>query len=141
MTRYLLLDNNEFIRPLLKTCNNSLKSTGKDCEGSQKTLSEVFTQDAVIGAIERDTVPVAVDIDTQKEMCKRYRVEWTPAFVICDNEGNELERWEGYLPKEDFVPQLILSKGLAPFHLQPYAEAPGQSALLIAEHPASELLP
>ena len=115
--------------------------TGKDCEGSQKTLSEVFTQDEVIGAIERDTVPVAVDIDTQKEMCKRYRVEWTPAFVICDNEGNELERWEGYLPKEDFVPQLILSKGLAAFHLQRYDEAVREFELLIDEHPASELLP
>ena len=115
--------------------------TAKDCEGSQKTLNEVLTDDAVTAAIERETVPVMVDIETHKELAEQFRVEWTPAFVICDCGGNQLERWEGYLPKEDFVPQLMLAKGLAAFHLQRFDETVRELEMLIEEHPASELIP
>lgn len=115
--------------------------TGKDCEGSQKTLSEVLTNEQVITAIERETVPVMAGVEAHKELCEKYRVEWTPAFVLCDCDGNELERWEGYLPKDDFIPQLLMSKGLAAFHLQRFDEAVREFEMLIEEHPASELIP
>ena len=61
--------------------------------------------------------------------------------MICDEEGNALERLEGYLPAEDFVPQLILAKGLADFHLQRHEDAIGEFEMILENHPTSELVP
>src|SRR3989304_9154504 len=85
---------------------------GQECEGSKKMLNEVLTDEKVAVAIERETAPMMVDVEKGQELARRFKVDWTPAFVICDDEGNELERIEGYLPTEDFIPQLLLSKGL-----------------------------
>src|SRR3990170_2615417 len=46
-----------------------------------------------------------------------------------------------FTPKEDFVPQLMLAKGLAAFHLQRFDETVRELEMLIEEHPASELVP
>ena len=113
----------------------------QDCEGSKKMLNEVLTDEKVITAIERETAPIMVDIEKDQELARRFKIEWTPAFVICDEEGNALERLEGYLPAEDFVPQLLLAKGLADFHLQRHEDAIREFELIVEGNPASELVP
>lgn len=111
------------------------------CEGSKKMLSEVLTDERVTAAIERETAPIKVNVDEDHELARRFRVDWTPAFVLCDDEGNAIERIEGYLPAEDFVPQLLLSKGLADFHMQRHDDAVKEFNLICEEHPASDLVP
>lgn len=115
--------------------------TSKGCAGSEKTMNEVLTDEAVIAAIERDCVPVRVDAGEDLEMAERFRVGWTPAFVVCDEEGNALERWEGYIPSGDFIPQLILAKGLSAFHLGRHEEAVREFGMLVEDYPGSELVP
>ena len=115
--------------------------TSPGCEGSQKVLQEVLTDEKCVAAIERETVPVSIHITKDTEMAMKYRVDWTPSFVVCDEEGNALERWEGYLPAEDFIPQLLLSKGLSAFHMQRFDEAEREFEMIVDDHPASELVP
>lgn len=114
---------------------------GKECEGSKKMLGEVLNDEKVVRAIERETAPMMVDVEGDRELARRFKVDWTPTFVICDDEGNALERIEGYLPAEDFIPQLLLSKGLADFHLQRHEDAIKEFELIVEEHPTSELVP
>lgn len=114
---------------------------GKECEGSNKMLNEVLTDEKVALAIERETAPMMVDVEQDQELARRFKVDWTPAFVICDDEGNALERIEGYLPREEFIPQFILAKGLADFHLQRHEDAIREFELIVEEHPGSELVP
>lgn len=113
----------------------------QDCEGSLKTLNEVMTDDKVVSAIERETAPVMVDIEQNQDLAREYRVDWTPAFIICDEDGKELERWVGFLPSEDFIPQITLSKGLAAFHLGRHDEAIREFEMILDEHAGSELVP
>lgn len=113
----------------------------EDCEGSKKMLNEVLTDEKVMAAIERETAPIKVNVDEEHELARRFKVDWTPAFVICDEEGNALERIEGYLPAEDFIPQLLLSKGLADFHLQRHEDAIKEFEVICEEHPNSDLVP
>lgn len=115
--------------------------TRTGCEGSLRTMQETLTNEDVIEAVERDTVPVKVNIDEHRELAERFRVDWTPAFVICDEEGGALERWEGYLPPEDFIPQLLLAKGISAFHLQMHDEAIREFEMIVEGHPASDLVP
>ncbi len=111
------------------------------CEGSMKTIEEVFRNESVIDLIERETAPVMINAEDSAELARRYHVDWTPAVVIADESGAELERWVGYLPAEDFMAQLMLSKGLAAFHLDRLVEAEREFDLLIDGFPESELVP
>lgn len=109
--------------------------------GSVKMLEEGFKNDSVIRVIERETAPVMINVDGSKDIVKKYRVEWTPTFVITDEKGEELDRWVGYLPPEDFIPQLMLSTALADFHLGRLDDAISEFEQLIEQYPKSEFVP
>ncbi len=111
------------------------------CEGSMKTIDSVLTDDAVVALVERETAPVIINTESSAELAKKYRIDWTPAFVVADESGVELERWVGYLPAEEFMAQLMLSKGLAAFHLDRLVEAEREFDMLIDGFPTSELVP
>jgi len=112
-----------------------------DEEGSKKTMLETMSDPNVIKLIERDFSPVMVNMKESRDAVKLRHIDWTPAFVVCDETGAELERWVGYLPAEDFKAQAILSKGLAALHLGRHDEATALFEELISEFPASELVP
>jgi hypothetical protein len=109
--------------------------------GSDKMLNEVLSDEKVVATVERETAPVLVKVEENQELAKRFKVDWTPAFVICDDEGNALERLDGYLPAEDFIPQFILSKGIADFHLQRHEDAISEFELIVDQYPSSDLVP
>lgn len=111
------------------------------CEGSLKTIEEVFRDESVIDLIEREAAPIMINAEDSAELARKYRVDWTPAFVIADESGVELERWVGYLPADDFRAQLMLSKGLGAFHLDRLVEAEREFDMLIDNFPESELVP
>ena len=83
----------------------------KGCEGSLKMTEDTLRNDKVVDIIERETAPLSFDIDERADLAKEYHVDWTPAFVIADEEGEALERWVGYLPPEEFIAQLTVAKG------------------------------
>ncbi|MBI5810520.1 MAG: thioredoxin fold domain-containing protein [Deltaproteobacteria bacterium] len=112
-----------------------------DCEGSKKMIKETLADERVVGVIERDTAPLIFNTAIEADLARKYRVDWTPTFIIADEKGNELERWVGYLPPEDFIAQLELSKGLSAFHLGRYEETVRDMQELVDDHPKSELVP
>lgn len=112
-----------------------------ECEGSKETLVKTLEDEKVIHLIKRETAPVMINTQSSADITKKYHVNWTPTFIVTDETGVELERWEGYLPPYDFMAQLELSKGLAAFHLGRYEEAKGEFDLLVEEHPDSDLVP
>jgi thioredoxin family protein/tetratricopeptide repeat protein len=109
--------------------------------GSVKMLEETLQKDDVIRVIERETAPVMINVSESKALAEKYCVEWTPTIVIADEKGEELERWVGYLPAEDFIPELMLATGLADFHLGRLDEAIGEFEQLINQYPKSEFVP
>ncbi len=109
--------------------------------GSIKSFEECFTNDDVIKTIERETAPVMINVSESKDIAEKYCVEWTPTVVLADEKGEELERWIGYLPAEDFIPQLMLSTALSDFHLGRLNEAVAELEQLIDTYPHSECVP
>lgn len=112
-----------------------------DDEGSMKMLNETLKDEKVTTLIEREAAPVLCNIAEAAGIAKEYRIDLTPTFVLADENGRELERWVGYLPAKEFREQLILSKGLAAFHLERHSEAVREFEELIEEFPDSELKP
>jgi len=110
-------------------------------EGSKETVNKVLKEDKVVDHIERECAPLKFDVNENQELCERYNIEWTPTFVIADENGRELERWMGYLPPEDFLPQLHLSKGLAEFHIHRFKAAEREFEEISNDYPSSDLVP
>lgn len=111
------------------------------CEGSIKMLNETLKDGGVEHILEREIAPVLCNLDENPEMGKKFHVDWTPTFVITDEQGAPLERFDGYLPADEFIPQLLLSKGLADFHIERLKDAMGDFEEIIEDHSASELVP
>lgn len=111
------------------------------CSGCKKTISETLVNSDVRELIEREFIPLTYVTTASPEMAGRYNVEWTPAFIIADENGTELERSVGFLPPEDFIAQLELSEGLADMHMDRFSEADRCFEEIIKEHANTEAAP
>ncbi|HXE56503.1 MAG TPA: hypothetical protein VNK43_00735 [Gemmatimonadales bacterium] len=58
-----------------------------------------------------------------REVARRYRLLWSPGFVVLDPRGEELRRFLGYQPPRDFVAELRLALGKVHLLHRRYAEA------------------
>lgn len=116
-------------------------SGGKECEGSEKMTNDTLKDREVVNLVERETLPLMFNVKEDAGMAEKYHIDWTPAFVLCDENGIELERFVGYLPAREFVEQLTLSKGLSAFHLGRLDEAKREFEMIIEDHAGSELVP
>lgn len=112
-----------------------------DSRGSKKTRVETFTAPEVIELLDTHFVPVEVDVTRSQTLSAGYGVEWTPTFIITDEEGMELERWVGYLPPEDFVRQARLAEGLSELHRKRFREAERDFEWIIDHAPDSSEAP
>lgn len=45
---------------------------------------------------------VYVDTDKDYELSNKYKIMYTPTFVVVDNNQNEVDRLVGYVPEEKF---------------------------------------
>jgi hypothetical protein len=89
-----------------------------------------------------DFVPVRLHVRDQAEhfhrLGKRFGAEWTPTILMLDSSGEERHRIEGFLPADDFLPQLGL--GLARIHFSAgrFQEAEDQYREVRERHPDSD---
>lgn len=61
--------------------------------------------------IRENFVPARAHVKEQPKVFERFGAQWTPTILVVDQEGKEAYRFEGFLPKADFLAQLKL--GLA----------------------------
>jgi thioredoxin 1 len=47
-----------------------------------------------------DVVVFKTDYDTEKELKKKYGITYQHTFVLVDNEGNSIKKWNGGGVKE-----------------------------------------
>lgn len=59
--------------------------------------------------------PVAFDMADRspetRDVLRRYRLLWSPGYVVLDHEGTELRRFLGYQPPADWMAELTLALG------------------------------
>ncbi len=134
----------------IEEAEKEIEGTGKllllffhhpDCGGCRKNMEITFRDPKVRELIERDFVPLAYEVTEAQDMTHRYGVEWTPTFVIADENGRELERWVGYLPPDEFISQIYLSEGLCAFHRDRFKEAESAFEWIIGHQPDSYVAP
>ncbi|OGL38088.1 MAG: hypothetical protein A2042_07025 [Candidatus Schekmanbacteria bacterium GWA2_38_11] len=112
-----------------------------ECGGCNKTINETFQDDNAVRMINERFIPMSFLTTKEKDLACEYGVEWTPSFMIVDDEGKELDRWEGFLPAEEFIPQLLLAEGLSYFRKQKYGKAISCLNEAVSKYPESGFTP
>ena len=84
-----------------------------------------YPQPAVSAAIEAFCIPLKLDITVPaaEPIVRRYHQVWTPDLRILDSTGDELYRWNGYLPPFEFAPQVLCAVGQANFRFKRFDAA------------------
>jgi len=86
--------------------------------------------------------PVRVHVKEQADAFRalgdRYDAHWTPTTLVLDGDGAERHRIEGFLPADDFLPQLALGVAKTAFSQERFSEAEEEFRGVVARHPDSE---
>jgi len=84
----------------------------------------VYTDPDVAAYVARHFVPVRIHVKDQPQNFKRFGAEWTPTIMTWDPETNtERHRIEGFLPADEFLPQLALGVGHYAYGREAWDEA------------------
>ena len=113
----------------------------RHCAGCLNTFNKTLSKMSVQDSITEHFVPVLFEVSDMVKEAEAYNVDWTPTFIVADETGFEMMRWEGYLPEDDYLGNLnfavaryALKKGL-------YAEAERRFDEVIIKYPLSDLAP
>jgi TolA-binding protein len=105
----------------------------------------VYSDHRVKSFIAQHFVPVRVHVREQAEEFQRlgeqYAAKWTPTVLVLNANGEERHRIEGYLPTEEFLPQLALGLAHADFTDGEFGEAERRFRQIVDEFAASAAAP
>ena len=105
----------------------------------------MYPDPRVVEFIERNFIPIRVHAREQRETFKqlgeRYSAQWTPTILVLDTNGEERHRIEGFLPAEEFLPQLMLGLAQAAFAAGKFEEAEKRFNEIVEQHPDSDAAP
>ncbi len=111
------------------------------CGGCRKSNKITFADPRVQELVEHEFAPLSFTVTEAQDMTARYNIEWTPTFIIADENLRELERWVGYLPPEEFMAQARLSQGMSDIHLNRLRDAESAFAWILDNRPDADVAP
>ncbi len=95
--------------------------------------------------VEESFVPVRVHVKENaaeyKRLGERFSAQWTPTILVVDTAGTERHRIEGFLPADDFLPQLVLGTAHAAFAGGDYNTAAQRFDEILSRYQSSEAAP
>jgi len=86
-----------------------IKAMTKECHFCRKMEREVMIEDAIVKAIEKDFIPVAIDVSVHA-LPLGIKTELTPSFIFIDENAKVLMNVPGAWSKMDFIELLKEAK-------------------------------
>jgi len=80
-------------------------------------------------------------IKENPEGFQRFGAQWTPTVIIADPHGTERYRFEGFLPADEFLPQIQFGLAKAAFAAGDFARAESLFRTVVDEHPQADIAP
>ncbi|HWR51415.1 MAG TPA: tetratricopeptide repeat protein [Bryobacteraceae bacterium] len=103
--------------------------------------AEVYPDERVVKFVSENFIPLRIHIKENPEGFKRFGAQWTPTVVVSDPGGTERYRFEGFLPADEFLPQLELGLAKAAFANNKFDLAERRYRDIVAQFPNSEVAP
>jgi TolA-binding protein len=105
----------------------------------------VYPDPRVVRLVNDSFVPVRVHVKENaaafKQLGERFGAQWTPTILTVDANGQERHRIEGFLPADDFLPQLQLGAAHAAFANRDYQTAARLFDQVLKDHPSNDAAP
>jgi TolA-binding protein len=95
----------------------------------------------VIEYINKNFIPVQLNIQTSPDIKNTYRVLWAPTVIVLDSNGVDYHRFNGFLPPDEFIPQLEFGLAKMALEKQDLKTAREQFANVIVKYPESDIAP
>ncbi len=96
---------------------------------------------AVVNYITKNFIPLQINVQTSSEIAGKYRAFWTPTILVLDSNGTEYYRFNGFLPPDEFIPQLEFGLGMMALEKQDYKTAGAQLKSVVEKYPKSNIAP
>ena len=96
---------------------------------------------AVVNYITKNFIPLQINVQTSSEIAGKYRAFWTPTILVLDSNGTEYYRFNGFLPPDEFIPQLEFGLGMMALEKQDYKTASAQLKSVVEKYPKSNIAP
>jgi hypothetical protein len=99
-----------------------------------------YPTETVIEFLNKSVIPLKLSAD-KSSISSDFNIQWTPALLILDQEGNEHHRTVGFLKPEELIPSLLLGIGNMSFHKNNFKEALSNYERILADHLESDVVP
>jgi hypothetical protein len=99
-----------------------------------------YPENNVIDFINKHVVPLRVAFDSQP-LATDFKVRWTPALVILDQEGSAHQQTLGFFAPEELIPSMMLGIAKVHFDYDQYDNALATLHTLQADYPKSASIP
>ncbi len=80
------------------------------CQFCKKFESETLNNPQVNKMLKEDYVLVAMDLDVDRDVARKYGVNFPPYMLFLDGTGNVLERIPGAVDADYFLPKLMRAR-------------------------------
>jgi len=84
-----------------------------------------YPSELVIEAVTQNAVPVQLDNTVKENFVALQRLHhiWTPDLRVLNHNGDELYRWDGFLPPAEFAPRMLCGFAMAHLREKRFAQA------------------
>ncbi len=91
--------------------------------------------------INRNFIPVKIHVKENPEGFGRFGAQWTPTAILADPGGHERYRFEGFLPVDEFMPQVEFGLAKVAFAEGDFARAESLFRRVADENPNADIAP
>lgn len=96
---------------------------------------------AVADYVSKNFIPLQINMQSGSDLPAKYRAFWTPTIIILDSLGTEYYRFNGFLPPDEFIPQLQFGLGFMSLEKQDYKSASSLFKSVVDKYPRSAIAP
>ncbi|GAB62552.1 MAG: thioredoxin family protein [Candidatus Jettenia sp.] len=96
---------------------------------------------AVTDYINRNFIPLHVSTQSNSDLLNKYRIFWTPTILVLDSDGTEYYRFHGFLPSDEFIPQLEFGLGKMVLEKHDYKTSSTKLKSVVDKYPKSGIAP
>ena len=99
----------------------------------------------VVKFVTENFIPARVHVKDDSALFRKYgekyHAQWTPTILELDPQGVERYRIEGFLPADEFLPQLMLGRAQIAFAEQQWEEAERRFREVVEKFPDTDAAP
>lgn len=96
---------------------------------------------AVTDYINKNFIPLQINTQSNSDLLNKYRIFWTPTILILDSDGTEYYRLNGFLPSDEFIPQLEFGLGKMTLEKHDYKKSSTKLKSVVDTYPKSGIAP